>query len=149
MIAIGACAMFLLQSAMDEGGLLVFQSALTTADPVIGILWGVLVFHEEVRGGLFILLAVACAAAAGTAVMMLSSSPLAAPRCSATRRAARKRPIRPVRARTRRAAGGHGLKGRPESCSPPIGDREPRGAGRSAGMWQCHRHVVPLLPAHP
>ncbi len=76
MIAVGACAMFLLQSAMNAGGLLVTQPGLTMADPVIGILWGVLVFHEEVRGGLFILLAVACAAAAGAAVMTLSRSPL-------------------------------------------------------------------------
>ncbi|MEU5090165.1 DMT family transporter [Streptomyces sp. NPDC021356] len=76
MIAVGACAMFLLQSAMNAGGLLATQPGLTMTDPVIGILWGVLVFHERVRGGLFILLAVLCAAAAAAAVMVLARSPL-------------------------------------------------------------------------
>ncbi|MCV2458172.1 DMT family transporter [Streptomyces sp. ICN988] len=76
MIAVGACAMFLLQSAMNAGGLLATQPGLTMTDPVIGILWGVLVFHEQVRGGPFIVLAVLCAAAAATAVMVLSRSPL-------------------------------------------------------------------------
>ncbi|MFF8594279.1 DMT family transporter [Streptomyces sp. NPDC015220] len=76
MIAVGACAMFLLQSAMQAGRLLATQPGLTMADPVIGILWGVLVFHEQVRGGLFIVLAVLAAAAAAAAVMVLSRSPL-------------------------------------------------------------------------
>lgn len=76
MIAVGAGAMFLLQSAMHAGQLLATQPGLTMADPVVAILWGVLIFHEEVRGGLFILLAVLAAAAVATAVMVLSRSPL-------------------------------------------------------------------------
>lgn len=76
MVAVGGCAMFLLQSAMNAGGLLATQPGLTMADPVIGILWGVLIFHEQVRGGLFILSAGVCVAAAGAAVMVLSRSPL-------------------------------------------------------------------------
>lgn len=76
MVAVGGCAMFLLQSAMNAGGLLATQPGLTMADPVIGILWGVLIFHEQVRGGLFILPAGVCVAAAGAAVMVLSRSPL-------------------------------------------------------------------------
>lgn len=76
MIAVGACAMFLLQSAMNAGGLLATQPGLTMTDPVIGILWGVLVFHEQVRGGPFLAVAVLCAAAAAAAVMVLSRSPL-------------------------------------------------------------------------
>lgn len=49
---------------------------LTMADPVVAILWGVLIFHEKVRGGLCILLAVLAAAAVATAVLVLSRSPL-------------------------------------------------------------------------
>ncbi|PZH04841.1 hypothetical protein C1I97_19115 [Streptomyces sp. NTH33] len=78
MIAAGACAMFLLQSAMQAGRLLVTQPGLTMADPVVAILWGTLVFQESVRGGLFILVAVLAAAAAAAAVMVLSRSPLLA-----------------------------------------------------------------------
>ncbi|MFR0357590.1 DMT family transporter [Streptomyces sediminimaris] len=76
MIIVGAGAMFLLQSAMNAGRLLATQPGLTMADPVVAILWGVLIFHEQVRGGLFILLAVLAAAAVATAVMVLSRSPL-------------------------------------------------------------------------
>ncbi|MER6093545.1 DMT family transporter [Streptomyces bluensis] len=76
MCATGGCAMFLLQSAMHAGRLLVTQPGLTMADPVVAILWGTLVFQERVRGGLFILLAVLAAAAAAAAVMLLSRSPL-------------------------------------------------------------------------
>jgi drug/metabolite transporter (DMT)-like permease len=76
MFAAGACAMFLLQSAMHAGRLLSTQPGLTMADPVVAILWGTLVFQESVRGGLFIVLAVVAAAAAAAAVMVLSRSPL-------------------------------------------------------------------------
>ncbi|MEU8479406.1 DMT family transporter [Streptomyces hygroscopicus] len=76
MIIVGAGAMFLLQSAMHAGRLLATQPGLTMADPVVAILWGVLIFHETVRGGLFILLAVLAAAAVAAAVMVLSRSPL-------------------------------------------------------------------------
>ncbi|MEV7687454.1 DMT family transporter [Streptomyces bungoensis] len=76
MAAAGACAMFLLQSTMHAGPLLVTQPGLTMADPVVAILWGTLVFGESVRGGLFILPAVAAAGAAAAAVMVLSRSPL-------------------------------------------------------------------------
>lgn len=76
MVAAGASAMFLLQSTMHAGPLLVTQPGLTMADPVVAILWGTLVFGETVRGGLFVLVAVAAAAAAAAAVMVLSRSPL-------------------------------------------------------------------------
>lgn len=46
------------------------------ADPVVAILWGTLVFDDDVRGGPFVVTAVLSAAAASTAVMVLSRSPL-------------------------------------------------------------------------
>ncbi|MFJ7150285.1 DMT family transporter [Streptomyces sp. NPDC100445] len=72
MIAAGAGAMFLLQSAMHAGPLLAAQPGLTMADPVVAILWGTLVFDEDVRVGLLVVLAVLSAAAV-TAVMVLRS----------------------------------------------------------------------------
>ncbi|MEV6793347.1 DMT family transporter [Streptomyces sp. NPDC051320] len=78
MIVAGAGAMFLLQSAMQAGRLLATQPGLTMADPVVSILWGVLVFDEEVRGGLFIILSVVAAAVVAAAVIVLTRSPLLA-----------------------------------------------------------------------
>ncbi|MEV8565404.1 DMT family transporter [Streptomyces sp. NPDC051322] len=78
MIVAGAGAMFLLQSAMQAGRLLATQPGLTMADPVVSILWGVLVFGEEVRGGVFIILSVVAALVVAGAVIMLTRSPLLA-----------------------------------------------------------------------
>ncbi|MET8771460.1 hypothetical protein [Streptomyces sp. NPDC004658] len=51
MVVAGAGSMFLLQSAVHAGRLLAAQPGLSLGDPVISILWGTLVFDEEVRGG--------------------------------------------------------------------------------------------------
>ncbi|MFF9409510.1 DMT family transporter [Streptomyces anandii] len=76
MIVAGAGAMFLLQSAMQAGRLLATQPGLTMADPVVAIMWGVFVFGEAVRGGVYILLSVVAAAVVATGVVLLSRSPL-------------------------------------------------------------------------
>ncbi|MGW0083055.1 DMT family transporter [Streptomyces sp. NPDC003393] len=78
MIVAGAGAMFLLQSAMRAGRLLASQPALTLSDPVVAILWGVLVFGEAVRGGLYIVLSVVAAGVVAAAVVVLTRSPLLA-----------------------------------------------------------------------
>lgn len=78
MIVAGAGAMFLLQSAMQAGRLLASQPALTLSDPVVAILWGVLVFGEAVRGGLYIVLSVVAAGVVAAAVVVLTRSPLLA-----------------------------------------------------------------------
>lgn len=70
--------MFLLQSAMRAGRLLASQPALTLSDPVVAILWGVLVFGEAVRGGLYIVLSVVAAGVVAAAVVVLTRSPLLA-----------------------------------------------------------------------
>ena len=51
MIATGVLGMFLLQSAMNAGRLLAAQPGLTLSDPIVSVLWGVLVFGERVRTG--------------------------------------------------------------------------------------------------
>jgi hypothetical protein len=76
MIVSGSGAMFLLQSAMNAGRLLATQPGLTLVDPVVSILWGVLVFQEQARGGWFVLLALAGAAVVSAAVVALARSPL-------------------------------------------------------------------------
>jgi drug/metabolite transporter (DMT)-like permease len=78
MIAAGLLGMFLVQSALNAGGLIAAQPGLTLADPVISVLWGVFAFHENVRGGWYILPEVACAALLGAAVLALARSPLLA-----------------------------------------------------------------------
>jgi drug/metabolite transporter (DMT)-like permease len=76
MIAAGAVGMFLVQSAMNAGGLLAAQPGLTLTDPIVSILWGVLVFREQVRGGGYILLAALSGLVLVGAVVFLARSPL-------------------------------------------------------------------------
>ena len=76
MIAAGLLGMFLVQSAMNAGGLLAAQPGLTLADPVLSVLWGVLVFGETVRGGGFIVGEVISLAVVAAAVIALARSPL-------------------------------------------------------------------------
>lgn len=76
MIAAGALAMFLLQSALNAGRLVAVQPAITMADPIVSVLWGVLIFGERVRGGWYIGLAVLSGVVIATAVVVLARSPL-------------------------------------------------------------------------
>jgi hypothetical protein len=59
MITTGVLGMLLLQSALNAGQLISAQPGLTLTDPIVSILWGVLVFGERVRTGWFVILAVA------------------------------------------------------------------------------------------
>ncbi len=76
MITTGVLGMFLLQSAMNAGRLIAAQPGLTLSDPIVSVLWGVLVFGEQVRTGWFVLLAVASALVLAAAVLVLIRSPL-------------------------------------------------------------------------
>jgi drug/metabolite transporter (DMT)-like permease len=76
MIAAGAVAMFLLQSAMNAGRLLAAQPGITLSDPIVSILWGTIVFSESVRGGWYIALAVIGGLVMAAAVVVLAGSPL-------------------------------------------------------------------------
>lgn len=78
MIAAGVGGIFLVQSAMNAGRLLAAQPGLTLSDPVVSILWGVLVFDEQVRGGLYIVLGSASGLVMAAAVVFLARSPLLA-----------------------------------------------------------------------
>jgi hypothetical protein len=68
--------MFLLQSAMNAARLIAAQPGLTLSDPIVAILRGILAFHEQVPGGLYIVLAVASGLIMAGAVLALARSPL-------------------------------------------------------------------------
>jgi drug/metabolite transporter (DMT)-like permease len=76
MITTGVLGMFLLQSAMNAGQLIAAQPGLTLSDPIVSILWGVLVFGERVRTGWFAVLAGLSALVLAAAVLVLIRSPL-------------------------------------------------------------------------
>jgi drug/metabolite transporter (DMT)-like permease len=98
MIAAGVLAMFLLQSAMNAGRLVAAQPGLSLTDPIVSILWGVFAFHERVRGGWFIALAVVSGLVMAAAVVTLARSPLLSGRPGASER--------PGGGRSRAAEGG-------------------------------------------
>lgn len=83
MIVAGGLAMFLLQSSLNAGPLVAAQPGLTSADPVVSILWGVLAFGEHVHTGFDLAVAALAAAVVGWGVFRLSRSPLVAGQDSA------------------------------------------------------------------
>jgi hypothetical protein len=76
MVAAGVLGMFLVQSALNAGRLIAAQPGLTLSDPIVSILWGVLVYGEKVRGGWFVALAVISGLIMASAVVVLARSPL-------------------------------------------------------------------------
>jgi drug/metabolite transporter (DMT)-like permease len=78
MVAAGMLGMFLTQSALNAGSLIAAQPGLTLSDPLISVLWGVVVFHEQVRQGWYIAGELSCAAVLVAGVVMLARSPLLA-----------------------------------------------------------------------
>lgn len=76
MIATGTLGMFLVQSALNAGRLVAAQPGLTLADPVVSILWGVLIYHERVRTGWFLTLTVVGGLTIVGGVIVLARSPL-------------------------------------------------------------------------
>lgn len=55
MIAVGISSVFLAQNALQAGPIVAAQPAITTCDPLSSILYGVLVFGEQLRGGYWII----------------------------------------------------------------------------------------------
>jgi drug/metabolite transporter (DMT)-like permease len=100
MIATGVLGMFLLQSAMNAGRLIAAQPGLTLSDPIVSILWGVLVFGERVRTGWFAGLAAASGLVLAAALVVLIRSPLLSGEAAAAEEG---QP--PARRRTRPSAG--------------------------------------------
>lgn len=75
-VTAGLVGMFLMQNALQAGNLVAAQPGITLLDPVVGIIWGVVIFGEQTRAGLFIIAAVLGAAAVAVGAVLLAHSPL-------------------------------------------------------------------------
>lgn len=76
MVATGALAMFLLQNALQAGRLAASQPGLSIADPVVATIWGLALFGETARTGLFLLPEIIGIALIVSGVLLLTRSPL-------------------------------------------------------------------------
>ena len=65
-----------MQWALHTGPLLASQPGFTLMDPLVSILWGVLVYNETTRTGLWLVLATLGGLAVGVGVALLARSPL-------------------------------------------------------------------------
>jgi hypothetical protein len=75
-VGFGVTGLILVQAALHAGPLLAAQPGFTLMDPLVSILWGVLIYEEVTRTGGWLLLATAGAVAIGIAVFRLARSPL-------------------------------------------------------------------------
>ena len=72
----GIAGLILVQAALHAGPLVAAQPGFTLMDPLVSILWGVLIFNEVTRTGACLVLATVGAIAIGVAVFRLAHSPL-------------------------------------------------------------------------
>jgi drug/metabolite transporter (DMT)-like permease len=75
-VAFGISGLVIVQWALHTGPLLAAQPGFTLMDPLVSILWGVLVFNETTRTGPILVLAALGAIAVGVGVMIVARSPL-------------------------------------------------------------------------
>lgn len=75
MVATGIGAMFLLQSAFQAGRLAAAQPGVTLADPVVAVAWGLFLFGDHARLGLFLIGEAAGGVLIVMAVVLLARSP--------------------------------------------------------------------------
>jgi drug/metabolite transporter (DMT)-like permease len=115
MVATGVGSMYLVQNALAAGRLVAAQPGLTLADPMVAILWGTLVFGEQVRVGVFLILAVVSFAVVVASVVLLSRDPVMRDADDAGQGSERSTPrawrSRPGRSGTRRATTNSRRKG--------------------------------------
>jgi drug/metabolite transporter (DMT)-like permease len=72
----GILGVILMQAALHRGPLIAAQPGFTLMDPLVSILWGVLIFNEMTRTGAWLILAAFGAIAVGVGVFVLARSPL-------------------------------------------------------------------------
>lgn len=78
-IVVGLSGVLIMQWALHSGPLLAAQPGFTLMDPLVSILWGVLVYDEITRTGGWVVLAAAGGVAIGAGVLSLARSPFFAP----------------------------------------------------------------------
>lgn len=74
MMVAGPTGFFLLQNALRAGPLVASQPGLTLANPLLALGWGVAVFDEQVRGGVWIIGEIAGAAIVAGCTLQLARS---------------------------------------------------------------------------
>lgn len=74
--AAGIGGIVIMQWALHTGPLLAAQPGFTLMDPLVSILWGVLIYDEATRTGAWLVLATAGGIAIGVGVFLLAHSPL-------------------------------------------------------------------------
>lgn len=77
-VGFGVLGLVLVQWALHTGPLLAAQPGFTLMDPLVSILWGVLVYNETTRTGAWLVPATLGAIAVGAGVLVLARSPLLA-----------------------------------------------------------------------
>lgn len=75
-ISFGILGVLVMQWALHSGPLLAAQPGFTLMDPLVSILWGVLVYNEMTRTGPWLVLASAGGIGVGVGVALLARSPL-------------------------------------------------------------------------
>jgi hypothetical protein len=75
-IVLGPGFFYLLQKTLQAGPLVASQPALTVSDPVLSVAFGIAVFHEHIRTGTWLILALSGAALIIACTVLLARSPL-------------------------------------------------------------------------
>lgn len=75
-ISFGLCGVLIMQWALHTGPLIASQPGFTLMDPIVSVLWGVLVYNETTRSGPWLVLAVFGMSVLALGVVMLARSPL-------------------------------------------------------------------------
>lgn len=75
-LVFGPTAFFLMQSTLQAGSLVAGQPAITLANPLTAVLWGVLILHEHLRGGGWIAFTIIGVALIVVGTILLARSPL-------------------------------------------------------------------------
>jgi drug/metabolite transporter (DMT)-like permease len=96
-IAAGITSVFLAQNALQAGPLAAAQPPITTCDPLSSIVYGVLVFGEQLRGGYWIILTAAGGVAVLVGSVVLSRSALTTVYAPANAEPSSSNPPPPVR----------------------------------------------------
>ena len=73
---VGIAGVVIMQWALHSGPLLAAQPGFTLMDPLVSTLWGVFVYHEAVRSGLWLAPVILAAVTIAVGVLLLARSPL-------------------------------------------------------------------------
>ena len=79
---LGPISFFLLQNALKAGNLVASQPGFTLTNPLVSVVWGLGVFGEQARGGVFLVGTVAGAVLIAAGSILLARSPLLDPKAT-------------------------------------------------------------------